>query len=226
MAKFGRERNKGCFTQFEATSSPGSPAEGLETPLIIFNSDSEVTQDSNQKVAGELKMQFSPASEDIDPLILDNDNLEMAKEVKMQAEVIPTSAPTLPLPGTHFLEAIEEATREAYQQMGSSSPAWSADTWDVSFQRKVMFCLAKRLPSLINYHGLDQVRIQLADGCPNHYHILGEKYKMKWATTVWGLCMKVSPDSLTTPILEYSGCCNEDEEIKPSAKAAAWRPWQ
>ena len=113
MAKFGRERKKGCFTQFEATSSPGSPAEDLNTPLIILDSDSEVTQD----VAG--------------------DNLEMAEEVKMQAEVIPTSAPTLPLPGTHFLKEIELATREAYQQMGSSSPAWSSHTWDVSFQRKV-----------------------------------------------------------------------------------------
>ena len=224
MAKFRPQGKQGCFTQFEATSPPGSPAEGLETPLIIFNSDSEVTQDSNQKVAGELKMQFSPASEDIDPLILDNDNLEMAKEVKMQAEVIPTSAPTLPLPGTHFLKEIELATREAYQQMGSSSPAWSSHTWDVSLERKLIYCLTQRLPSLIKYHGLDHVRIQLSDGWPSHFNILAEKSKPK--TTVWGVCMKVSSDSQTTPILEYSSCCKEDEEIKPSAKAAAWRPWQ
>ena len=200
MAKFGRERKKGCFTQFEATSSPGSPAEDLNTPLIILDSDSEVTQD----VAG--------------------DNLE----VKMQAEVIPTSAPTLPLPGTDFLEAIEEATREAYEEMGSSSPAWSSHTWDVSLERKLIYCLTQRLPSLIKYHGLDHVRIQLSDGWPSHFNILAEKSKPK--TTVWGVCMKVSSDSQTTPILEYSGCscscCNEDEEIKPSVEATVWRPWQ
>ena len=219
MAKFGRERNKGCFTQFEATSSPGSPAEGLETPLIIFNSDSEVTQDSNQKVAGELKMQFSPASEDIDPLLLVDD--KATEDLKMHSHVIPSSAPSLPVPCTDFVEAIEQATREAFQQLGSSSPAWSSDSWEVSFQRKLIHGLNQRLPSLIKYHGLDQVRIKLSDEWPNHYDFLGEKYKMKSATTVWGLCLQVSSKSLTTSIPQY-GSCDDAQGVK----ATTWRPWQ
>ena len=73
MAKFRPERKQGCATQFGATSSPGQPAEDLNTPLIILDSDSEVTSDNYQKVAEKLKMQFSPASEDIDPLLLVDD---------------------------------------------------------------------------------------------------------------------------------------------------------
>ena len=91
MAKFRPQRKQGCATQFGATSSPGQPAEDLNTPLIILDSDSEVTSD---KVAGEFKMQFSPASEDIDPLLLVDD--KTTEDLKMHTQVIPSSAPSLP----------------------------------------------------------------------------------------------------------------------------------
>ena len=67
MAKFRPERKQGCATQFGATSFPGQPAEDLNTPLIILDSDSDGTSDDHQKEVRELKKQFSPASEDTDP---------------------------------------------------------------------------------------------------------------------------------------------------------------
>ena len=94
MAKFRPERKQGCATQFGATGSPGQPAEDLNTPLIILDSDSEVTSDDHKKVAGELKKQFSPASEDIDPLLLVDD--KTTEDLKMHSHVIPSSAPSLP----------------------------------------------------------------------------------------------------------------------------------
>ena len=94
MAKFQPQRKQGCATQFGATSSPCPPAEDLNTPLIILDSHSEMTSDNDQKVAGELKMQFSPASEDIDPLLLVDD--KTTEDLKMNSHVIPSSAPSLP----------------------------------------------------------------------------------------------------------------------------------
>ena len=94
MAKFRPQRKQGCATQFGATSSPGQPAEDLNTPLIILDSDSEVTSDDHRKVAEKLKKQFSPASEDIDPLLLVDD--KATEDLKMHSHVIPSSAPSLP----------------------------------------------------------------------------------------------------------------------------------
>ena len=94
MAKFWPQRKQGCATQFGATSSPGQPAEDLNTPLIILDSDSEVTSDNYQKVAEKLKMQFSPASENIDPLLLVDD--KTTEDLKMHSHVIPSSTPSLP----------------------------------------------------------------------------------------------------------------------------------
>ena len=215
MAKFRPQRK-----QFGATSSPGQPAEDLNTPLIILDSDSEGTSDDHQKEVRELKKQFSPASEDIDPLLLVDD--KTTEDLKMHTQVTPSSAPSLPVPCTDFVEVIEQATREALQQLGSSSPAWSSDSWEVLFQRKLIHGLNQRLPSLIKYHGLDQVRIKLSDRLPNHYDFMGEKFRKKSATTVWGLCLQVSPKSLTTSTPQYNSC-NDDGQ---SVNTATWRPWQ
>ena len=219
MPKFRPQRKQGCATQFGVTRSTGPSAGDLNTPLIILDSDSEVTSDENQKVAGKLKMQLSPAS-DIDPLLLVDDETTE----KLETQVIPTDAPSLPVPCKDFVEAIEEATREAFQTLGSSSPAWSSDSWEVSFERKFIYHLTQKLPGLMKFHGLDQVRIRLADGC--HFDILGEKYKLKATTTVWGLCMQVSTKLPTTPNSPYSTV--QGQEIRQSVKAAAstWRPWQ